>query len=411
MDNKKKIIIAIVIFIFLGLTVFTFANPNESENKAQGEGNGTTETGTKTDKEDDSKEKVNNETNTNENDNTNVNNHGVTVEKLLTTDLDADESEDSNLDTSYNDALAAVINAEEKIDEESYNTAKDLVNDVTDETSKEELSDRLEEVKNGIDAKALVATLESKTNSAANKTDMTDARDYRTEEDIVNLVAGLSNEDLKNELQSTLATLSLLLDDTTNPKVNIEDGAILSETTKIEIEDDNEVTITLTKDEDSKEITNGTEVSDGDGVYTLMVVDEAFNEETITFTIDTTDPSFNVKSGSHSTEDSKIVVDDLTLDYIEIYNQDEVTKQIVTDSEFTLTDEATYRVTAYDKAGHSKDLWVAIDKTNPEIDGVEDGEVYKEATVKVTDKFLTDVLVNGETQEGIVTTVTKNEGK
>ena len=401
MDTKKKVIIAIVIFIFLGLTVFTFANPNESENKAQGEGNGTTETETKTDKKDDSEKEVNNEVNNNENTNNenNVNDQENNT-NLLTT----------NTDDSYNNALEAVVNAEEKIDEESYNAAVDLVDKVTNEESKEELNNRLEEVKNSIDAKALVATLESMTNNAANKTDMDSARNYRTDEDIENLVAALSNEELKEELQSTLATLALLLDDE-EIKINIEDGAILSETAKIEIEDDNEVTITLTKDEEDKEITNGTEVSDGDGIYTLMVVDEAFNSETITFTIDTTDPMFNVESGSHSTGDIKIVVDDLTLDYVEIYNQDEVTNKIVTDSEFTLTDEATYRVTAYDKAGHSKELWVAIDKSNPGIDGVEDGKVYKEAKVTVTDKFLTEVLVNGETKEGIVTTGTKNEGK
>ena len=391
MGNKKKYIIAIVLFVFLGLMIFTFANPNEEEDKKLDNGkNNTEENNNQNDNEEN-----NNETN-NENNiiNNNINNPVVLA------------------DNSYNLALQAVINAENKMDNGSYNNALELVNKVTNNNQKQELEQRLDEVKDGIDAKALVETLANKVNMSENKSDMDDARDYRADEEIVNKVNSLINTTLRQTLQQRLNTLAMLLDDTTSPVINIADGAILSSTTEILIEDDNEFVITIKENgnSDSREIPNGYTVEEG--TYELTVIDEAFNETTVAFTIDLSEPKFNVINGSHSNEEFNISIEDLTLDYVEIYNQDTKTKTIETSNAFILTEEATYRLTAYDKAGHKTVVWVAIDKTSPVITGVENNKYYKtDVEVTVSDKFLTKVLVNNIEQDGIVLTGTNNEGK
>lgn len=403
MDNKKKVIIAIVLFIFLGLMVFTFANPGDEESNKL-DGNGTEEKENSTDGENNTSNEDNENTITGDNNTNNaVNNQNNNV---------ANNNLAAMADNSYNLALEAVINAEAKIDEESYESAKDLVEKVTNNEQKEALQERLDEVKDGIDAKALVEELTNKVETSENKENMDDARDFREDEEVVSKVNELTNETLKEELLAQLTTLALLLDDTTAPAVNIKDGAVLASETEILIEDDNEVVITIQEEgnEDSTEIPNGYMAKEG--TYVLTVTDEAFNETVVTFTIDLSAPEFNVTSGTHSTEDINVVITDRTFKYVEIYNQDANTIVLSTDSEFTLEDEATYRLTAYDEAGNSTVRWLAIDKTNPTITGVEKNKDYKEdVTVTIEDKFLTKVLVNGEEQEGIVVTGTNNEGK
>ena len=381
MSGKKKYIIAIVLFIFIGLMIFTFANPLDDDDTKR------LDNGTQSDIEDDDSGS--------EDDGQD--------DEIITDDED-DNATDNVInpvplvDNSYELALQAVINAETKLDEDSYNAALDLINKVTD-NRKEELADRLEEVKNSIDAIALVEQLESKVNTSANKDDMNDARDFRADEEIIEKVAALQSANLKSDLQATLDELAKLLNDENEPVINIEDGAILSSKTKIEVEDENEVTITVQNDgsTDSIEIPNGYEVEEGK--YSLTVVDAAFNEVTITFTVDYSDPAFNITSGTHSDSDINVVISDLSFDYVEIYNQDENTKVLETKDEFVLTSEATYRLTAYDKLGNETVIWVAIDKKDPTIDatGTGVGTYFRDdVTLTVFDKFLTEVKVNDD---------------
>lgn len=397
MNGKKKYIIAIVLFIFIGLMLFTFANPSG---------------------DDDSKRLENGDQSDVEDDDSGREDDGQDDDTI--TDDEEDETIDNVINTipvvdnSYELALQAVINAEEKLDEESYNTALDLVNNVTD-NRKEELSDRLEEVKNSIDAIALVEQLESKVNTSANKDDMNDARDFRADEEIIEKVAALQSANLKSDLQATLDELAKLLNDENEPEINIKDGAILSSKTKIEVEDENEVTITVQNDgsTDSIERPNGYEVEEGK--YSLTVVDAAFNEVTITFTVDYSDPAFNIASGTHSDSDINVVISDLSFDYVEIYNQDENTKVLETKDEFVLTSEATYRLTAYDKLGNETVIWVAIDKEDPTIDatGTGVGTYFRDdVTLTVFDKFLTEVKVNDDVYTvGDFTSVANNENR
>ena len=396
MNGKKKYIIAIVLFIFIGLMLFTFANPLGDDDSKR------LENGDQSDVEDDDSDREDD----GQDDDTITDDEDETTDNVINTI--------PVVDNSYELALQAVINAEEKLDEESYNTALDLVNNVTD-NRKEELSDRLEEVKNSIDAIALVEQLESKVNTSADKDDMDDARDFRVDEEIIEKVEALQNANLKSDLQATLDELAKLLNDENEPGINIEDGAILSSKTKIEVEDENEVTITVQNDgsTDSIEIPNGYEVEEGK--YSLTVVDAAFNEVTITFTVDYSDPAFNIASGTHSDSDINVVISDLSFDYVEIYNQDENTKVLETKDEFVLTSEATYRLTAYDKLGNETVIWVAIDKEDPTIDatGTGVGTYFRDdVTLTVFDKFLTEVKVNDDVYTvGDFTSVANNENR
>ena len=73
-----------------------------------------------------------------------------------------------------------------------------------------------------------------------------------------------ANDILKDALQKAVEDIAYLLNDTTVPTINIEDGAILNSDTKIEAEDENELILVL----------NGTEIENNhvvtDGEYELV---------------------------------------------------------------------------------------------------------------------------------------------
>lgn len=116
--------------------------------------------------------------------------------------------------------------------------------------------------------------------------------------------------------------------------------------------------------------------------------------------LDNVAPEFNVTSGTHGETSMNIVITDDNFDYAVIVNQDNGVSENVYENEFTLQQEATYHIYAYDKAGNVADLWVAIDNENPTVTvsgtGV-DGYYRSEVTIQAFDKFLTSVKVNEDT--------------
>lgn len=334
MVDKKKVIIAAIVFIFLGLVVFSFANSGNNEDP---------ETNNPPEQQEQDEQKNQEEDNEKEEE---------TVKPVVSKDY-------------YEDALAAVIKAEEELEITSYEAALKLVAKVKS-SKKAGLDNRLVEVKNSIDAKEVVKTLSEMVSSALDKEDMEEARTYRTEQDVLEKVESLLNETLKGDLQKELEALAKLLDDVNSPVVNIEDGAILSEKTEIIVEDANEFILELQKDEEeSKKIDNNYELTE-EGVYTLTLTDKAFNSYTIKFTLDLSNPIFNIEDGIYSNKDINVEISDLTFDYVEIQKDlEEATKN--TENKFTLTEEGVYKLTAYDKALHSATITVTVDKTAPVI--------------------------------------------
>lgn len=116
--------------------------------------------------------------------------------------------------------------------------------------------------------------------------------------------------------------------------------------------------------------------------------------------LDNAAPEFNVTSGTHGATSMDITITDVNFDYAVVVNQDNGVSENVYENEFTLQQEATYHIYAYDKAGNVADLWVAIDNENPTVTvsgtGV-DGYYRSDVTIQAFDKFLTSVKVNEDT--------------
>lgn len=157
--------------------------------------------------------------------------------------------------------------------------------------------------------------------------------------------------------------------------------------------------VVVTKDGEELSFEDGMTLS-LDGKYVITVTDEAGNITEVEVSIDTTAPKFNVTSGTHSDTAIEIEVTDMSLDYVLVYNQDKDEETKENKSEFILEEEATYKLTAVDKLGNETTVWVAIDKTKPDIKvsgtNAIENKFGGEVTLKVFDKFLTEVSVNGE---------------
>ena len=330
--NKKRYLIVIALIIFLFLALFTFANPFND-----GEGGNPIE------------EIEEDATNKNE-------------EKEEVKDTQDEEQEEIKEvvqeDNSYDLALKAVEKAEISLDEKDYDFALDLVNKVTDKDKKETLEERLDEVLNSINARELVETLVKMTKSSKDKADLDSARKFNTDNEVFDKVDDLNNEVLKETLSKSLKSIKYVLDDTKVPTINIEDGAILDSNTIIEVEDENEVTITL----NGKEIENNHEVSDG--VYELVVTDESFNEVKVKFTIDTIAPTATVDYSKGELTNEDVVVTLNPSEDIKVTNNDGKL-------EYTFTENGEFTFEFEDIAGNKGTAKVVvdyIDKKAPEAE-------------------------------------------
>ena len=387
MEGKKKYF-ALVLFLFLGLMIFTFANPAEEEKEFQNSDKDQSETVS------DRREETNDEEDTNEQE-------GQQNVLNVVTDNNQVNNQQNVVDNSLRDALAAVEKAEGTYTQEDLDAAKDLVNNVTDTTEKGKLEDRLEEVEAGIAVLALLEDLEKQVEDAEEKTHMTDATAYRDDNEIANKIEALNNETVKETLAKRLTTVSKLLDDNAAPVASVEAKAYNNHV-EITAEDEagNPFKMYLTKGNGKeKEITSGDKTT-SEGVYTLRLIDEAFNEQTVTFTVDTTAPALkDLTSGAHYPKIT-LTVEDLTKTKIEVTNMDKNETTEVEDGT-KLTEDATYKVILTDEAGNTAEYWLAIDSLKPTIsvkDEVVEENVYinENTEVKVFDKFLTNVSITYE---------------
>ena len=374
MEGKKRYV-AIVLFLLIGLTLFTFANPVEEEKGSKGNGSKDPEV---TDKD--------------------------TVDGTLGTDEEQNQVQpqvqNQVADNSYANALAAVVKAEGSLETLDVEAARDLINRVTNQNQKDELTERLDVVEEAIDAIELVETLEKMVEEATDRDGILDSIDYRTDEEIIQKVDALRNEDVQESLKDRLQILSRILDDNTAPEYDgVEDNEITNKDVSLTYSDtdeetgtENEVTVKVTLD--GEEI-DYAETFTKEGTYVVTLTDEAFNETTVTFTIDKTAPKFvGIKNGNHY-ETIKVEVDDENATIV-VKNMDKnETTEVANGTE--LTEDATYYITATDEAGNETSIWVAIDTTAPTITGVDETKpTNKNEIVYVKDKFLTSVTIDGK---------------
>ena len=405
MEGKKKYF-ALIIFLFLGLMIFTFANPAEEEKEFKGGDKDQSETVTNkredTTEEDDDDEDEQEQQEANQQQNVTTNNNQGNAQGGNQGN-NPGQTPVNPVDNTLRDALAAVEKAEGTYTQNDVNAAKDLVNNVTDTTEKGKLEERLEEVEAGIAVLALVEQLEEKVEDAEEKTDMTNAAAFRDTQEIANKINALNNETVKEELSKRLGDASKLLDDNAAPTTKVE-AKVYGDNVEITAEDEagNPFQIFLTKDEENEEEISSGHKTASDGVYTLRLVDNAFNEQTIKFTVDTTAPALkDLTNGAHY-EEITLNTEDATKVTIKVTNQDKKeTKEVEEGTK--LTEDATYKVVLTDEAGNTSTYWLAIDTVKPNISTTHNSIINYNKWTEVTDKFLTNVTIKHVAVDGTET--------
>ena len=350
MQGKKRYFV-IVLFLLLGLTTFTFASPREFS-KSQKPKNGTSE-------------KVSN---------------------------------DTQARKSYAEAVEAVEDAEEDPTLETVENARTEIQNADDATDDQitQLQNRVNVVENTIDVAALVSELEELVKTK--ETFDTASLKYPTADTEVNK---LEEGNVKENLVTRLERVEKILNDNSKPVyTGVKNNQITNEDVTLVVTDDTKVTKTVTL---NNETVDFEEVFKKEGTYVVTLVDEAFNEEVVTFTIDKTAPNFvDLKSGNHY-ETITVAVDDQTATITVLNNDTKETNEVTNGT--VLTKDATYKLTVKDAAGNTKSIWVAIDTTKPTITGVTNGSVVnKSENIYVNDKFLTNVKITGPNSKGEVVT-------
>ena len=372
MDKRKGIILAIVLFLIIGLGSFVFAGQSDEFDQENG-----------------TKEPSNNDGNS-END-------GQTT---TPSEEEPGESEGEGGNTQTAGGNPIANNGDDNEDETDNNES----------TTNEDDS--------YADVLALIEELEKQVADAKNKNDLNNATDYRDENTVADKINDLADGTNKTDLQNRLDEINKILNDSEAPVVtpDVNGSFTNADSVAVEITDDNDVTYTLT--------INGKETSDVDlanlteeGVYVLKVKDSSFNEDTITFTVDRnesdlTKTTMSVDNTTHfkNLDDAKVEISDLSLDRVVVVNQDlandDANKTKTYSGEdiidgtvaIELTEEGTYKITAYDKAGNEEVFWLAVDTTSADINFVGTAKYnYFRSDVELTvfDKFLTEVIVEG----------------
>ncbi len=390
MDKKKIGLLIIVLFLIIGLGSFVFANPDNQENLEEGDVEERDRLGS--DKDSDDEEVLNEDTESDTLLTNGLDNQGSSFGNVQGnisnvndgTGFTTGPSDDSNGNTEvpvtpdyYADALKAVENAESSLVQGDVDYAASLVDKLTNQSQKDELNKRLEAVQDIIDVTALIERLEEMVANSTNRDGILDSIDYRDNEKIEELVNDLINGNAKDDLVDRLETVNKILNDNKGPVISgIENNSFTKDDVSLTISDDNEVTTKVTLNGEEVEYTD---TFTEEGTYVVTVVDAAFNETTLTFTIDKTAPEFvGLKNGMFYQNDITVEVSDKNLDkitakvYADNYNVVEI------ENNSTLTKESIYLLTATDKAGNTTSIYVAVDKTAPVFTTVKNGHQYNE---------------------------------
>ena len=365
MDKRKGIILAIVLFLFVGLGTYVFAGG--SEDLANGQGNDTTNSSNDNDDKNNGQNTPNDETEEGENEGEGENSRPV----------NGNSNSGSNL----------VINGDEEPgDNHNIGNADDAYKDVL----------------------ALIENLENQIEQATKKSNLTDALEYRDNEKVEEKLDSLTDGEAKNDLKERLDKINSILEDNEAPVIaGIKDKEVTNDNVSITI---NEANITILLNNKKVTIDELKNIEE-EGNYKLEVIDKSFNSTEITFTIDKTLPTANVKNGEHFDSEKEIVFSDDNLSKVVVENRDKLhnNEEYVTEYtnvengniNVTLSEDATYLIKVYDKAGNEKSYWVAIDPDSAEITFLDKEEnklstlTNKDVTIKVYDKFLTEVTIEG----------------
>lgn len=197
-----------------------------------------------------------------------------------------------------NDTKKNYEKAEEKVEEvennpteENINAALDIIEDVEDQTQREQLVDRVEDTRPGIDPALQITTVENMIANALSKKDIEEANKYFEDNNVADSTNDLEDGNLKDNLNDRIEKIEQILGDKTAPQIEgIEDGTTTKEDVTITVNDDTEVTIEVTLNGETIEFTTPFEQ---EGEYIVTATDQAHNTDSITFTIDKQQATMN----------------------------------------------------------------------------------------------------------------------
>ena len=159
----------------------------------------------------------------------------------------------------------------------------------------------------------IIESLETMLEKASSTLDIAEARDFYQENKTILTQIPELKEDVRKRVEESLIDKILpILEDTQAPIISgITENDIVNQTSNIHITDETKIKIYLNQKETTLEqIKNLSQ----DGRYEILVVDEAFHESSLSFTLDTTLPVVtNVKiekkdSSSHYAKHSDVIV-------------------------------------------------------------------------------------------------------
>ena len=159
----------------------------------------------------------------------------------------------------------------------------------------------------------IIESLETMLEKASSTLDIERSRDFYQENKTIFTQIPELKEDVRKRVEESLNDKILpILEDTQAPIISgITENDIVNQTSNIHITDETKIKIYLNQKETTLEqIKNLSQ----DGRYEILVVDEAFHESSLSFTLDTTLPVVtNVKiekkdSSSHYAKDSDVIV-------------------------------------------------------------------------------------------------------
>lgn len=322
MDKRKGIILAIVLFLIIGLGTFVFAGGSENNEKGQ-------------------------RNNTNETIKDNENGQNVETPEGEEGENEGEGGNNNNNINSNNNTNSVAGGGQGQAQ------TPDVVNpSVPTNDNRATLLAALQSIQKMID-------------EATSKDAIGSARDARTD-DLVTQVTNLNDE----ELNALLAEINRVLDDTTEPEITPAglNGSYNKKTVTITISDATDTNYTLTLNGIPVENPNLDELTE-EGTYTLTVIDEAFNETTVTFTIDKTNPVLLVNGSKvenddviYVNKDAKMTVDEDNLESF-TSNDIDISEALINNGYWTAQKDGEYNIEVTDKAGNTTTYKVVVDKT------------------------------------------------
>lgn len=313
MDKKKIVIIAVI--LLLGLGTFVFANPDdnlEDNNIDNYYGNQEEK-----DQKKDTLTNINNNNNNNEDESILDNNISIANPSSVLSNINQyfNSNNQTNNQNQNNNNNNNNNNNQTNNDNNSNNTnngnntgENNNDNKPVEPNPPEEKPD-LPIVENIDEIRKLLATLKNKVETSSKREDILLAKDYRDKNNIKDSISKINDEIIKNELLKILNDLNKIIDDNTKPQIlGIKNQEITNLDVSLTIKEESIKKILL-NDED---ITNSQELLKSikeENTYTLIVIDSAYNEEKITFTIDKTPPIINVETSNNNQETN----DDVTV--------------------------------------------------------------------------------------------------